>query len=271
MASAASVLGPAAIAGLGSFFGGSASNKAAKKIAREQMAFQERMSNTSYQRSTKDLIAAGLNPMLAVPGGASTPPGASAPVNDVISPAVNSALHGSRASAELNSIRASTEASEATAANQRAQARVSDVMVPKIIEDTNTSIASANHLQSGAALNSVLYNQVQTNIEHIRGAIDFQSVMTALGKENIKLNQFQQDQVKEHINLIRSQTDLTRAEQAKAIAQLPQIKQAIYYNSLHIPQAENMANAQGTAYMQHVAPFLPDFLKSVTTASPFLR
>ncbi len=54
-------------------------NAANAEIAAQQMQFQERMSNTSYQRQIEDLKKAGINPMYGYmrASGASTPPGAS--------------------------------------------------------------------------------------------------------------------------------------------------------------------------------------------------
>lgn len=77
---------------LGSFFGQQSANKTNVRLAREQMAFQERMSNSAYQRAVKDMRLAGLNPILAARSPASTPGGASTTIDNDIGAGVSSGL-----------------------------------------------------------------------------------------------------------------------------------------------------------------------------------
>ena len=69
----AGMIGASAISAAGSVGGGMWSASASKDAVKRQIKAQLYMSNTAYQRSVKDLRAAGLNPILALGSPASTP------------------------------------------------------------------------------------------------------------------------------------------------------------------------------------------------------
>lgn len=224
----------ALIGGALGFLGGERQNKANEDISSAQMAFQERMSNTSYQRAVSDMQAAGLNPMLAYSqGGASTPGGAGLPMGNSIAAGVS----GAQAFLQNENLEKQNEQIEASTDKTRAEADLTRAQIPAVAQQIDTSSAHAANLRQDTSLKVEQMVRVMAEVDRIAEQNHLTRAEVVLVKANI-LNAALTGKN------IEANTRNTRANAALA--------------ELDIPRARNMAEAEKSYFKREISPYLKD-------------
>lgn len=237
-----------AFAGVLGYMGQMETNEMNMQLGRDQMAFQERMSSSAYQRAVADMRAAGLNPMLAYSqGGASSPMGSMPQVQNASAAGVAAAA----AFAQVQAVKATTEKTTAETENVKADTRLKlEGSLPESHQRTLTGSASAGHLNAQRDDVAQRVREFDTVLKHMR--------------EDTALKRAQTTH--EYGKLFKTQVEregLIPAEIAELVAKAKLL-------NLEIPAALNQAAIDLSEYGRY-RPLLEDFGKAAGSAASARR
>ena len=213
-----------AASGIAGFLGQQDTNAQNRQLAAENTAFQERMSNTAYQRQVKDLEASGLNPMLAYikGGGASTPSGTVMPMQNAASAGVSSAYQSASTRESL--------AREATERKRPAQVEALTAKTGVEIDLTKSQI-----------------QQVDASVNKIKQEFENMPKGWTMGRSvsewNTEAIRFAVEKIKDESSLLRQRETSEEVRQNQLRAMIAKLKVDTALGGLDLKAAEDLMNA----------------------------